>query len=192
MSLLKKIRKGIVSASKILPAVAGAFPSSKTLSGAAQAFQTGAQIAQFKPALPAGGAQGVTPMSIAGASLPSFPGLPTQQAGVVKTGLPLVAGAVALGSSLLARAPAAGTAIVAAGRAALPFIKKNAAKALGWITVGALVYDTAGNLMGRTSKRQMNPLNQRAARRAIRRIKRVRKIASSIERALPKSKSRRC
>jgi hypothetical protein len=36
--------------------------------------------------------------------------------------------------------------------------------------------------------RRMNPLNPRAARRAIRRIRGVRKIASRIERALPKAR----
>lgn len=39
--------------------------------------------------------------------------------------------------------------------------------------------------------RRMNPLNPRAARRAIRRIKAVRRITRDIERSLPKAASRR-
>lgn len=196
MSLFSKIKKAVIKGSKYLPALAAAVPSSKALAGAAQAFQTGASIAQGGglSSIALGGAP-VTlpgaPMSMA-SSLPSFPSLPGQQGGIVKTGLPLLALGSAALSGAAALATRAAPVALAAGRAALPFIKKNAAKALGWISVGALVYDAAGNLMGRTSKRQMNPLNQRAARRAIRRIKRVRKIVNSIERALPKSKSRRC
>lgn len=38
--------------------------------------------------------------------------------------------------------------------------------------------------------RRMNPMNVRAARRAIRRIKAVRKITHEIERALPKARAR--
>jgi hypothetical protein len=37
----------------------------------------------------------------------------------------------------------------------------------------------------------MNPLNPRAARRAIRRVRGVRRIAQNIERALPKARTRR-
>lgn len=39
-------------------------------------------------------------------------------------------------------------------------------------------------------RRRMNPLNARAARRAIRRIKAVRRITNDIERSLPKARSR--
>ena len=39
-------------------------------------------------------------------------------------------------------------------------------------------------------RRRMNPLNARAARRAIRRIKAVRRITHDIERSLPKARSR--
>lgn len=46
-----------------------------------------------------------------------------------------------------------------------------------------------GGVLGK-KRRRMNPLNARAAKRAIRRIKAVRKITAGIERALPKAKAR--
>jgi hypothetical protein len=51
-----------------------------------------------------------------------------------------------------------------------------------------LRFDAAGNPIKK--RRRMNPLNARAAKRAIRRIKAVRKITAGIERALPKAKAR--
>jgi hypothetical protein len=74
---------------------------------------------------------------------------------------------------------------------ALPTIARGATGAIvpaAAGAVGAAIYDAAGNLIGYTQKkktRRMNPLNIRAARRAIRRICGVRQVCSSIERQLP-------
>jgi len=58
-------------------------------------------------------------------------------------------------------------------------------------TIDALTPDFLVRPMGYRKRRRMNPLNVRAARRAIRRIKAVRKITADIERSLPKAKARR-
>lgn len=194
MSLWSKVKKGITEGAKILPALAAAVPSSKGLASAAQAFQTGAAIAQMKSPVAIPGTAGpisykqpagALPVSMQAGSLPAFPAMPGGTGGFVKTGLPVVAAGAAV---VRAAAPY----VARAAAATLPFIKKNAAKALNWAVVGDLVYDLAGNLQGRTtSHRRINPLNAKAARRAIRRIKAVRKIASTIERALPKARHRR-
>lgn len=135
---------------------------------------------------------GAVPVSIQANTLPSFPSLPGQGGGFIKTGLPVALAAAAPAIFAGGRALVQRGAAAIAARGGLATVSKKVAGALGWVTVGGLVYDAAGNLQGRASRRQMNPLNQRAARRAIRRIKRVRKIVNSIERALPKAKSRRC
>lgn len=188
MSLLGKIKKAVIKGSKYLPALAAAVPSSKALAGAAQAFQTGATIAQggglaaITGAMPSPGAM---PMSLQAGNFPAFPSLPGGSGGgIVKTGLPMVAAAA--GTAIVRAAPA----IAAGARSLLARVSPRVAKALGWVTVGGLVYDAAGNLQGQVKRRQMNPLNPRAARRAVRRIKSVRKLCSSIERTLPKQKSR--
>jgi len=56
--------------------------------------------------------------------------------------------------------------------------------------VDALTPDFLVRPVGR-KRRRMNPLNARAARRAIRRIKAVRRITRDIERSLPKQTARR-
>lgn len=57
---------------------------------------------------------------------------------------------------------------------------------------GAALQPTSSAQMGMPRKRRrMNPLNARAARRAIRRIKAVRRITRDIERSLPKQAARR-
>jgi len=183
VSLLKKLKKGLNKAAKLLPAAALLAPNSKGLATAAQTLQ------MVGGAVQGGGIPGLStfmPGAPQVGGLPSFPMLPSGGAssgGIVKTGLPVLAAA---GTALVRAAPA----IVAGGRAALARISPKVAKALGWATVGGLVYDAAGNLQGKASTRRMNPLNPRAARRAIRRIKSVRKVCNSIERSLPKQKSR--
>lgn len=82
---------------------------------------------------------------------------------------------------------------------ALPSVLAGAGRVLasrgGQIASGVgagLLFDELGNLIGGTRKRRrMNPLNARAARRAIRRIKAVRKITRDIEKSLPKQAARR-
>lgn len=83
-----------------------------------------------------------------------------------------------------------GGAVVAAGRRFLntPGGKwtKRAIRELGLIVVGGLVYSAAGELLGSTARRRMNPMNARALRRAIRRVKSARGICNDIERMLPR------
>lgn len=66
---------------------------------------------------------------------------------------------------------------------------KKAAEALGYIVTGGWIFDQAGSIIGQVKKPKMNYMNGKAAKRAVRRIKGVRKICHSIERMLPKSKS---
>lgn len=73
-----------------------------------------------------------------------------------------------------------------------PTVGRVAAGAATAAYVGGAIYDAAGNYLGQSRKRRrMNPLNARAARRAIRRIKAVRKITMDIERSLPKQRTSR-
>lgn len=56
--------------------------------------------------------------------------------------------------------------------------------------IGSVVYDMYGRVVGGGRKRRrMNPMNARAARRAIRRIKGARKMLQQIERQLPKQRA---
>jgi len=55
------------------------------------------------------------------------------------------------------------------------------------VLAGQMLYDAFGNPV-RRRRRRMNPLNQRAARCAIRRVRAVRKMLQSSERQLPKQR----
>lgn len=68
------------------------------------------------------------------------------------------------------------------------------ARDVGTVVVGGLIIDSmTGQVIGRKRSRRINPLNPKAARRAIRRIKSVRKICLDIERSLPRQRqSRAC
>ncbi|MGH8833336.1 MAG: hypothetical protein ACREXV_19970 [Polaromonas sp.] len=190
MSLFRKIKRAVAKGSKYLPALALAVPGSKALANAATTLQTVSGVLQGGGIVPTsipgiGGpisTTGVMPMSIAASRLPAFPALPGG-GGIVKTGLPLLAAGTAL-------ARTAAPALISGGRALLARVSPKVARALGWVTIGGLVYDAAGNLQGATKRRQMNPLNARAARRAVRRIKSVRKLCQRIESTLPRQKKR--
>lgn len=113
---------------------------------------------------------GVDLMSLRNYGLPALPTADTfsasrivaSVAGTVARNIPRVIGQVAR------RAPA-----VAAGAA-----------------IGTMLYDAAGNIIGRRKRRRrINPMNMRAARRAIRRIKGARKMLQQIERQLPKQRT---
>ena len=67
---------------------------------------------------------------------------------------------------------------------------KRAAAAAGYIVIGGLVYDAAGNLMGKAASRRMNPLNHRALSRAIRRVKGAKRICRKVE-SITGSRARR-
>jgi hypothetical protein len=77
-----------------------------------------------------------------------------------------------------------------------PGVGKIAAATVGGTIAGDYLYDAAGNIVGQHRRhRRMNVLNGKAATRAIRRVKGVRKMLQKIERQLPKAKathSRKC
>lgn len=77
-----------------------------------------------------------------------------------------------------------------------PGWSRAAAKAAGYIVIGATVFDGSGNEVGRIAGRRMNPLNHRALSRAIRRVKGAKRICRKVEsitgtkrRAAPRSRS---
>lgn len=64
----------------------------------------------------------------------------------------------------------------------LPRVGRAAASAAGWVAIGAYWLDAAGNIVGVRTSRRMNPLNHRALRRAISRVKGATKICREVER----------
>ena len=66
-----------------------------------------------------------------------------------------------------------------------PFLEAEAGGMVDVLTPDFLVKPVS------KKRRRMNPLNARAARRAIRRIKAVRRITNDIERSLPKARAAR-
>lgn len=66
---------------------------------------------------------------------------------------------------------------------------RKAIRDAGLVVTGGLVFDAAGNLMGSVARRRMNPLNARALRRAIRRVKSARGICRDVESMLPRRKA---
>lgn len=105
--------------------------------------------------------------SIAGAVAGNVPRYTTGQVGGVGGFLPTMTGAQTFNSLFD------------------PFLTTPEGGVVDYLTPDALVRP-----IGRR-RRRMNPLNARAARRAIRRIKAVRRITADIERSLPKAKARR-
>lgn len=64
------------------------------------------------------------------------------------------------------------------------------AGAIGTVVSGGLILDAlTGEVVGRRRSKRINPMNVKAMRRAIRRVKGGRKIAQEIERMLPKRRS---
>lgn len=123
---------------------------------------------------------------------PSLPRIPTAQSGMI-SGLPMIRAA----GRALPGAGAVATTVGSTVRRLAPTVAlwtRRAAAAAGLYVVGREVYDSLGNHKGRLRKhRTMNPMNVKAARRAIRRVKAARKICHEIESHLPKAKSRgRC
>lgn len=110
----------------------------------------------------------------------------SQGMSVVQSGLPMLPGAGVLRKAL----PAVGRAlpgIIGAGKSlvqsgGLARIGKAAARAAGYIVSGYYIYDAAGNLVGQTARRRMNPMNYRALTRACRRVKSAKKILKKVER----------
>jgi len=190
--------KGALAASKIgrgVLAVAKVAKTARTIGMAVSAARPTAKIAQ---------SQGLPPMRTAKMSaLPSvrrqiqIPPI-GQPSGVMNMsilgGLGSIAGRVA-GRSLPgigATAVSAGRGVISAGRGLIQRYPRSARvlRDLGLFAVGGLVYDAAGNLMGqRAPARRINPMNVKAMRRSIRRVKAGRKICAEIDRMLPKRRA---
>lgn len=123
-------------------------------------------------------------------SMPMLPPIQTQSIGqAAMPGLGSVGSAIGRIAGRIA--PAVGRIGGAVGRAAGRVIKDPRTGAVVATIVAGMAYDLAGNLLGPAPRRyrRINPCNARAARRAIRRIKGVRKLLHSIEKQLPKQRS---
>lgn len=91
-----------------------------------------------------------------------------------------------------ATAVSAGRGLIAGGRGLIQRFPRSAKvlRDLGLFAAGGLVYDAAGNLVGqRSPARRINPMNVKAMRRSIRRVKAGRKICAEIDRMLPKRRA---
>lgn len=74
----------------------------------------------------------------------------------------------------------------------LPTLNKSIAIASGYVVAAGLVYDQAGNLVGKVRRRRrINPLNYRAAMRAASRLCKVHDLTARISQALPAAGSAR-
>lgn len=157
MSLLKKAFKGIKKVVKRAAPLASMIPGPIGAIGKA-ATVFGGIGGGF-------GGGGTTQMSM----LPALPGV---IGSVGRVALPGIGRAV-------------GGAVTAVGRRVskrgLTVLSKKAIKQAGYFVVGGLIYDAAGNLIGETAKRRMNPLNHRALNRAIRRVCSAKSISKKIE-----------
>lgn len=129
-----------------------------------------------------GGIKSVVSSTRSGAPAAAMRALPTVGGAMTRV-LPGV-GAVASGA--LAGARAAGGYV----RGNLPTIAREVAIGTGLTVAGSMLFDQSGNVVGRLKRRRMNPMNAKAARRAIRRVVAVRKILSKIERGLPRARRR--
>lgn len=164
MSLLSKIKKGLKKVAKVAttvnPALGGGFSKVNAMQG--QLLTAGMGAAGVS--MPGGG----NPL----ATLAGFLG--------EKVGIPS-----SLGSSL------ASSLIPIPGGSVTDDLRAYAAYKIAPTSLINTVMDGYYGEPGTMKKRRrMNPLNARAAKRAIRRIKAVRKITAGIERALPKAKAR--
>lgn len=175
MSLLSKVgkfaKKALRTVAPLIPGPIGAIAGIATQMpqrGRGMPSMTGGGFPQL-PRIPTTTQAGIGLPSI----IPKLPGMVRSLPGVGAVG-----GAVARGAQAIARSPAARK------------WSKRAIQAVGGYTIGSAVFDAAGNFLGHRARRTMNPLNPKAARRAIRRVKAVRKLCHSIESQLPKAKSR--
>lgn len=114
---------------------------------------------------------------------------------VVKSALPLVPGPIGTIAKTVAGITA-GTAAIktigsvgktlpaigSIGKAVLPGIGK-VAKVAGAAATGYAIYDAAGNFLGnRKRSRRINPMNYRAANRALKRIEKAKKLMDRLGR----------
>jgi hypothetical protein len=193
VSLLKKIGKVLKPIAKaVLPVASAVLPftgpvgagigialkAASTLKSAKNAQAIGQAVASSYPLSPINlpsMAMSLTGTASAGA-LPPIVGAATR----VIPGAGRAAAGVIRGGAAAAAGRAAGTMT----RTAVGYFRKygrKAAEAAGWISAGMYWVDSAGNIVGRKSTRRMNPLNARALRRAIRRVKGAKGICHEVE-----------
>lgn len=162
MSLLKKLGRSLRPlAGAALGVVGGAFGGP---AGAAIGSRIGGVIAQrgHGRSVPFPKVQGIAALPVLAGAARILPGL----------------GRIGSTIGRVARTPAARRVGRVAG-------------AIGTVVSGGLILDAlTGEVVGRHRSRRINPMNVRAMRRAIRRIKGGRKIAQEIERMLPKRRAR--
>lgn len=104
-------------------------------------------------------------------------------------GAAMIPGPIGLAGKALGVASTIGTAVTV-GRAALPTIGKVAGRVLptvgkvaGAAATGYAIYDAAGNYLGnRKRSRRINPMNYRAANRALKRIEKAKKLMDRLGR----------
>lgn len=164
MSLLKKIGKGLKNVVSKVGPIASLIPGPV----GAIAGVAGSVLAARNAA--------VQPTGMVGA-LPALGGVVRSLPAALPRVLPGVGAAVGRGVSAIAKGG---------------FRKwsKAAAKAAGYTIVGQAIYDAAGNLVGHTSRRRINPLNHRALSRAITRVCSAKKIVKKIEKLTGGTKRR--
>jgi len=164
MSLLKRIGKGLKKVVSKVGPLAAAIPGPVgVIAGAAGSILAAKQAA-------------VQPMGMVG-TLPALGGVVR----ALPTALPRVLPGIGAATRTIGGAVA---------RGGIRKWSKAAAKAAGYTIVGQAIYDAAGNLIGHTSRRRINPLNHRALSRAITRVCSAKKIVKKIEKLTGGTKRR--
>lgn len=168
MSLLKKLAKTV---RKIIPKEIGA-----VLPGVGM-------VRDVAAAVEARGARGGVATAVQKISIPGLPGSPGSQMGGGMSMLPALPTIVRGVGAALPAIRQVGGAVARVARS--PTVRKwsrRAAAAANLVVIGSLVYDAAGNIVGQVGRRRMNPLNARALRRAISRVKSAKNICQQVER----------
>lgn len=184
MSLLKKIGKVFKPIAKALKPVAGL--ALTAFGGPVGAIAGGLLAASSKPkgagppALPSlpEMAMSLTGYTQAAGALPAITGAATR----VVPGAGRAAGGIIRGATGAYEVGKAAGRLVKTPVGYLKKYGKKAGEAAGWITIGGYWLDQAGNVVGKRSTRRLNPLNARALRRAITRVKSAKRICNEVER----------
>lgn len=171
MSLLKSIAKGIGKITGLSSVVSGVKSAIKGITG-------GGSKAPAIMNLPTIGGGGIN------SALTSIKGA-VGSLSTIKGGLPALAtgAGAAIGGAI-----ASGAKKLVTGAGGLPTIGREVAIGAGLTLAGGMLFDQSGQPVGRLKSRRMNPLNAKAARRAIRRVKSVQKMLNSIVKNLPRRK----
>lgn len=186
MSLFKKLGRGI---KRLAKNVAPLLPGPAGVIAGALAGRGGAKAQASRPTFNLPPTMGALPNVASSFALPAIPAV-SNAIGVamsiprIARSIPGVAGAAGrVIRGTVSRMPAGGTGRIAKW-------SKRAAAAAGYLTVGSLIYDQAGNIIGQAKRRRMNPLNHRALTRAVRRVKGATKICREVEKLTGSRRSR--